>query len=76
MFEEIAREIHLAATDGHKTAMLHFLVLKHAHHLANVDATEFCRLVGIQESYATEFRKMLSLARLLERQGASIVWGR
>ena len=77
MFEEIARRIHQAAVENHKVAMLHFQVLKNAKALETADAVvravEFCRLVRIPASYATEFRKMLSLARLMEEQGVRLV---
>lgn len=72
MFEEIDREIHRAVAHQQKVAMLHFQVLKHARQLANTDAKEFCRQVRVPESYAIEFRKMLSLARLMEEQGVRL----
>ncbi len=73
MFEEIAREIRRAAEDNRKVAMLHFQVLKNARQLATTSPKEFCELVEIHASYATEVRKMLSLARLLEEKGVQIV---
>jgi len=69
MFDEIRNEIHKAAADDQKVAMLHLQVLKNARKLATTDPKEFCRLVSIPETYATEFRKMLSLARLMEQKG-------
>ncbi|HET7675032.1 MAG TPA: transcription factor [Gammaproteobacteria bacterium] len=73
MFEEIRNEIHKAAAEDQKVAMLHFQVLKNARQLANTDAKEFCGLVGIPETYATEFRKMLGLFRLMEQLGVRLV---
>lgn len=73
MFEEIAREIRRAAEDNQKVAMLHFQVLTHARQLATTNAKEFCELVNIHASYATEVRKMLSLARLMGEKGVQIV---
>ena len=73
MFEEIARHIQQAAAENQKVAMLHLQVLKNAKALETTDALEFCRLVRIPTSYATEVRKMLSLARLMEEQGVRLV---
>jgi hypothetical protein len=72
MFEAIAKKIHDAATNNTKIAMFHLQVLQNAQDLANVDPIEFCRMVKVRESYATEFRKMLSLARLMQKQGISL----
>jgi len=72
MFEKIAQEIRKAAAERQKVAMLHFQVLKHARPLAAINAREFCRLVSISETYATEFRKMLSLSRLMDQQGVRL----
>lgn len=73
MIEEIRQRIHEAEIDGHKTAMFHYQVLVHARELINVDAVEFCNAVGVPESYSTEFRKMLSLARIIQEQGSQLV---
>lgn len=72
MFEDMAKQIHQAAHEKHKIAMFHFLVLKHAHELHSMDAVEFCRLVKVRDSFATEFRKMISLAKLIEEKGLSL----
>lgn len=72
MFDEIRQEIHKAAAEDQKVAMLHFQVLKHARQLATTDPKEFCRMVNVPEAYATEFRKMLSLARLMEQLGVRL----
>ncbi|MCK4828556.1 hypothetical protein KA005_73175 [bacterium] len=68
MLEEIKTQIHNAARHKHKMAMFHYQVLIHAHELADMDmnAVDFCKAVCVPESYATEFRKMLSLDRLME----------
>ena len=72
MFEEIALEIDRAAANSQKVAMLHFQVLRNARQLATTDPKEFCRLVSIPESYATEFSKMLGLARLMNELGVRL----
>jgi hypothetical protein len=71
MFDDIASRIHQAAHKSNKIAMFHLQVLTHARELANIDPVEFCHLVGVPESYATEFRKMLKLARLMESEDSN-----
>jgi hypothetical protein len=69
MLEEIAREIEAAAAEKRKTAMIHFQVLKNAEFLRDVSATDFCKTVGLAESWEIEFKKMISLAELISDQG-------
>ncbi len=73
MLEEIKTQIHNAARRKHKIAMFHYQVLIHAHELADIDAVDFCKAVCVPESYAIEFRKMLSLDRLMDEEGSRIV---
>lgn len=73
MIEKIRQQIHEAEIDGHKIAMFHYQVLIHARELINVDAVEFCNAVGVPKSYSTEFRKMLSLARIIQERGSQLV---
>jgi hypothetical protein len=68
MLDKIASEVRQAATEGHKIAMFHLMVLKHAHELSDVDPLKFCREIDVPESFATEFRKMLALRRLMREQ--------
>jgi len=72
MIEEIADKISSASDSKSKSAMFHFQVLVHAHQLAHVDATRFCISVGMEPSYATEFRKMLKLAKVMAHEGAQL----
>ena len=72
MYEEIARLIRQAERDGNKIAMFHYQVLINANELADVDAHDFCHRVGMKDSFATEFRKMLALAKLMKQLGKSI----
>ena len=69
MYEEIAKQIKDATSAGNKSAMVHFQVLKNAHLLADVEPVEFCRKVGMRDSYAVEFYKMLKVARIMQQQG-------
>jgi hypothetical protein len=47
-------------------------VLVNAEELKDHDAVAFCKEIGVRVSYATEFRKMISLARLMKEQGTII----
>ena len=38
----------------------------------DMDPEEFCRRVGMSRSFATEFRKMLALARLMQDRGVRL----
>ncbi|NVN92478.1 MAG: hypothetical protein HXX11_18030 [Desulfuromonadales bacterium] len=72
MIEEITRKIRVAADTGQKIAMFHYLVLVNAEKLKGFDAITFCKDVGVPETYATEFRKMIGLAKLMKEQGTII----
>lgn len=58
--------------EGKKIAMFHYQVLIHAEELEGVDPVEFCKEIGVPETYATEFRKMLSLGSLMKDLGVTI----
>ena len=73
MIEQIKATIHGAAGKNQKVAMLHFQVLKNADELAGIDPKGFCKEVSISEKYATEFKKMIALARLMKEQGVRII---
>jgi hypothetical protein len=68
----IAEAVHEAEQRKNKIAMFLYQVLIHAEELRGVDAEEFCKEIKVPVSYATEFRKMISLAALMEEQGATI----
>jgi hypothetical protein len=72
MINEIARRVREAAHSGQKIAMFHYLVLVNADKLKGLDAIAFCKDLGVPETYATEVRKMISLARLMKEQGTTI----
>ena len=50
-----------------------FQVLKNAKELEGLNAEAFGREIGVPASYRTEFTKMISLAILIEEQGARLV---
>jgi hypothetical protein len=72
MLQAIAKAVHAAASGNKKIAMFHFQVLSHAHELKDVDPIRFCKAVGVPVSYATEFRKMLGLARVIRHEGLQL----
>jgi len=72
MYEKMNEAIRAATDNGQKMAMFHYQVLTHAAELQSADPAEFCRVVGVHKSFATEFRKMLALARLMREQGVKL----
>ncbi len=52
--------------------MFHFQVLKNAMELDGLNAEKFCEEVAVPKTYQTEFRKMISLARLMDELGFSL----
>ena len=72
MLETIRQEIILAAHTKQKLAMFNYQVLINANALTTTDPVEFCIAVGVPQSYAAEFRKMLSLATVMQESGARI----
>lgn len=72
VIDRIKSAVHEAAAENQKLAMFLFQVLKNAKALETMDAVTFCKDIGVPESYATEFRKMLALARVMRDQGATL----
>lgn len=67
--EKIALKIKEAEKRKKKIAMFHFQSLIHADEFKGVDAVQFCREIGMRDSFATEFRKMLSLSQIIKDEG-------
>lgn len=72
LMEQIKGAIHRAAGGNQKVAMMHFQILINADELAGIDPKAFCNEVSVSEKYATEFRKMIALARLMKEQGVRL----
>jgi hypothetical protein len=72
MIEQIKAAVHGAVGTNQKTAMFHFQVLKNADELADIDPKGFCKEISVEESFASEFRKMIALARLMKEQGTKL----
>jgi len=73
VIEEIKAAIQRSAVTNQKIAMFHFQVLKNADELSGIDPKGFCKEVSVPETYATEFTKMIALARLMKEQGVKII---
>ena len=72
MIKEISSKVHEAEKSGQKIAMFHYQVLVNAKELKGFDPVQFCKDIGVPESYATEFRKMISLSNLMGEMGTKI----
>lgn len=66
---KIVKEIKEAEKGKKKIAMFHFQTLIHADEFQGVDAIQFCRDVGMRDSFATEFRKMIKLSQIIKEEG-------
>jgi hypothetical protein len=64
MYEEIKRKILEVSDLLDQEAVFHYQVLKHAKVLANDDPHEFCIAVGMPDTYADEFLKIIRLAQV------------
>jgi hypothetical protein len=73
VIERIKSAVHRAAAKNQKIAMFHFQVLKNADDLEGMDPKGFCREISVPETYATEFTKMIALARLMKEQGVRLI---
>ena len=65
MIEHIKNAIQ-QAKHNEKTVTIHFMFLKYANELDKVNPKQFCKDIGILESYETELRKMCKLAKFIE----------
>lgn len=68
----IAKKISQGEIDRQKAAVFHTQVLLHADQLTHVDAKDFCRRVGMPESYSVEFYKMMNVSKMLRQLGYHI----
>ena len=64
--EKIALKIKEAERRNKKIAMFHFQALIHSDEFRGDGAVQFCRDVGVRDSFANEFRKMLSLSQMIK----------
>jgi hypothetical protein len=73
VIEQIKAAVLGAAAKNQKLAMFHFQVLKNADDLAGIDPKGFCSEISVPETYASEFRKMIALARLMKEQDTRLI---
>jgi hypothetical protein len=72
VIEQIKAAVLSAEAKKQKLAMFHFQILKNADDLTGFNPKGFCKEVSVPESWATEFRQMMALARLMKEQGSTI----
>ena len=65
----IKNELEKAVLDRNKDAVNMYLVVKYADQLKDIEPIEFAEAIGRKESYATEFRKGLKLAQVINERG-------
>jgi hypothetical protein len=65
----IKDEVAKAAVIKNKDAVNMYLVIKYAEQLKDINPLDFALAIGRNESYATEFRKGLNLARVIKERG-------
>jgi hypothetical protein len=65
----IKEEVAAAALAKNKDAVNMYLVVKFADQLQDMDPIDFAEAIGRRESYATEFRKGIKLAKVIAERG-------
>jgi len=70
--EDIKQALNDAEETRNKIAMFHYVTLKHAEDFMGEDPKTFCKAVGMQESYATEFLKMRALYLLMKEKSLTL----
>lgn len=65
----IKKETSKAALVKNKDAVNMYLVVKYAEQLKNIDPIDFANAIGRKDSYATEFRKGIKLAKVIKDRG-------
>ena len=68
MYDEIKRKLSEISDSLDRQAIFHYQVLKHAQALASDDPAQFCVAVGMPETYADEFSKIIRLAAVVEAE--------
>jgi hypothetical protein len=72
LLDNIKKEIAQAEMDRKKYAMFLYKVLVNAQQLRGEDPEHFCAYVNVPKTYATEFRKMMAVAALMDKMGKRI----
>ena len=69
LIKHIKNEVAQAALDKNKDAVNMYLVIKYAEQLREINPIDFALSIGRNESYATEFRKGLKIATIINERG-------
>ena len=69
---KIKTEIENASESDERTAMFHFQIFMNANKLQDVSARDFCKAIGMHETFKVEYKKMLNLRQMLAKQGYAI----
>ena len=72
MFEDITRAIQRGSANRQKAVTIHFQILTNADRLRGITGEDFCKRVGIEPTWAIEFKKMMNLADMLKQNGIDV----
>jgi hypothetical protein len=73
LIQNISTQVKTAEQHKHKIAMFHLQVLLNAEALKDYDPEGFCLEIGVRKTYATEFRKMIAVHALMEKNGIALL---
>ena len=65
----IKDEVAKAIPEKNKDSVNMYLVVKHAEELKDIDPRDFVTAIGRKDSYVTEFRKGIKLAKIIKEKG-------
>lgn len=65
LVSRIKTQVAIGTKNRQRMVTFHYMVLSNARMLSGMDPVEFCRKVGVPDSYAIEFKKMLPLAAMV-----------
>lgn len=65
----IRDELKKAALTRQTDAVNTYLVIKHAEQLSTMDVVDVVSAIGRRDSYATEFRKAIKVAKVIKQRG-------
>lgn len=69
LLSHIKQEVAFAASTKNKDAVNMYLVVTYVDQLRDIDPIDFAKAIGCKESYTTEFRKGLNLAKVIADRG-------
>ena len=66
MAAELLRDMYDKAPAGEKSTSVHLFGIKYAHEIGSMSPKELVGRAGLSESYHTEIRKMIKLAKYVK----------